>query len=84
MNNKGVGAIFCLIAAILMAARYLSAAIFMSSVQSWSAELFRNGLQYVGPSLPIAAAAALLAGVIFLVSGLIHDRRSRDRRDPEQ
>ena len=84
MNNKGVGAIFCLIAAILMAARYLSAAIFMSSVQSWSAELFRNGLQYVGPSLPIAAAAALLAGVIFLVSGLIQDRRSRDRRDPEQ
>ena len=84
MNNKGVGAIFCLIAAILMAARYVAAAIFMSAAQSWSSELFRSALKYIGPSLPIAAAAALLAGVIFLVSGLIQDRRSRDRRDPEQ
>ena len=27
MNNKGVGAVFCLIAAILMSARYIAAAI---------------------------------------------------------
>ena len=84
MNNKGVGAIFCLIAAILMASRYVAAAIFMSAAQSWSSELFRSALQYVGPSLPIAAAAALLAGVIFLVSGLIQDRRNKNSRDPEQ
>ena len=84
MNNKGVGAIFCLIAAILLAAQYVSAAIFMSGVQTWSAEHFRSALQYVGPSLPIAAAAALIAGVIFLVSGLIQDRRNKNSRDPDQ
>ena len=84
MNNKGVGAIFCLIAAILMSARYLSAAIFMSSVQTWSAELFRSGLQYVGPMLPVCAIAALLAGLAFLTAGILQDRRNKDRRDPDQ
>lgn len=34
MNNKGVGAIFCLISAILISARYISAAVFMSGVNS--------------------------------------------------
>ena len=78
MNNKGVGAIFCLIAAILLAAQYVSAAIYMSGVTSWSAEDFRIALQYVGPILPIAAVAALLAGVGFLISGLVQDRRNRN------
>ena len=50
MNNKIVGAIFCLIAAILAGARYVAAAIFMSSTSTWSAELFQNSLNYVGPA----------------------------------
>ena len=58
MNNKGVGAVFCLIAALLMAAKYLAAAIFMSGVVSWSGELFRSGLEHVGPPLSIAAGIA--------------------------
>ena len=73
MNNKGVGAVFCLIAAILMAARYLTAAIFMSGVLSWDSELFRASLEYIGPALPIAAWAALAAGVVFLVVGMLQD-----------
>ena len=77
MNNKGVGAIFCLIAAILMAAQYVSAAIFMSGVQTWSAEHFRSALQYVGPILPVFAIAALIAGVGFLIAGLTQDRRNK-------
>ena len=84
MNNKGVGAIFCLIAAILMAARYVAAAIFMSAAQSWSSELFRSALQYVGPILPVCAIAALIAGLAFLIAGLKQDRRSRNNRDPDQ
>ena len=78
MNNKGVGALFCLMAAILMSARYVAAAIFMSAAQSWSSELFRSALQYIGPSLPIAAAAALITGLIFLIAGVLQDRRNRD------
>ena len=75
MNNKGVGAVFCLIAAILMSARYVSAAIFMSSVLSWDSELFRAGLEYIGPALPIAAIAALIIGVIFLGVGIFQDKK---------
>ena len=66
MNNKGIGAIFCLISAILMAARYLAAAIFMSSTQSWSNELFTEGLEYVGSPLLIASIIALIVGIGFL------------------
>lgn len=73
MNNKGVGTVFCLIAAILMAARYLSAAIFMSGVASWDSELFQASLRYIGPSLSIAAIAALAVGVIFLAVGVFQD-----------
>ncbi len=73
MNNKGVGAVFCLIAALLMAARYLTAAIFMSGVLSWDSELFRASLDYIGPALPIAACAALAAGVVFLAVGILQD-----------
>ena len=75
MNNKGVGAVFCLIASILMAARYVSAAIFMSGVASSDSELFRAGLDYIGPALPIAAIAALIVGVIFLGVGIFQDRK---------
>ena len=53
MNNKGIGSIFCLIAAIFMAARYMAAAIFMSNVSSLDAGLFASGLEYIGPELKI-------------------------------
>lgn len=75
MNNKGVGAVFCLIAAILMSARYVTAALFMSSISTWSSDMFRASLEYIGPVLPIAAIAALIVGVIFLAVGIIQDRK---------
>ena len=75
MNNKGIGAVFCLIASILMAARYVTAAIFMSGVASWDSELFRSGLNYIGPALPIAAIAALIVGVVFLGIGIFQDKK---------
>ena len=69
MNNKGVGAIFCL----MTAARYLSAAVFMSGATSWDSDLFRAGLSYTGSSLQVAAVLALVVGVIFLGIGVYHD-----------
>ena len=74
MNNKGVGAIFCLIAAILAGAKYISTAVFLSSTSSWDAELFQEGLSYTGPMLTIAAAIALGVGIFFLVLGLSKDK----------
>ena len=73
MNNKGVGVVFCLIAAILAAARYIAAAVFMSNVSSWSEELFQYGLEYVGSSLKILAVVSLIAGIVFLALGVRQD-----------
>ncbi len=79
MNNKAVGTVFCLIAAILAGARYVATAIFMSNTSSWSAELFREGLNYVGPNLLIAAIAALAVGIGFLAFGLLKDGKKADK-----
>ena len=73
MNNKGVGSVFCLISALLMCARYVSAAIFMSGVSSWDSELFAAGLLYVGTPLKTASIVSLIAGILFLVYGLYQD-----------
>ncbi len=73
MNNKGVGAIFCLIAAILFGVRYVAAAIYASSAATISAEIFGVALTSVGPALLIAAVAALVIGVCFLALGFIRD-----------
>ncbi len=75
MNFKGVGAIFCLIAAVLTGVRYLTAAVFMSGTSTWSAELFAASLTYVGPALLIAAIAALVVGICFLGLGIVKDEK---------
>ena len=73
MSNKVIGTIFCMIAAILTGVRYIAAAIFMSNSPSWSAELFQTALKYIGPVPLIAAIAALVVGIGFLVFGLLQD-----------
>lgn len=73
MENKIVGAIFCFMSAVLISARYISAAIFMSGVASWNATLFAAGLEYVGPFLAIAAGIAFIIGILFLGYGLYQD-----------
>ncbi len=80
MNNKGVGAVFFLISAILISARYISAAVFMSNVASWNSELFRSGLHYVGLPLLIASIVSLAAGIAFLASGICQDRRDQKKK----
>lgn len=73
MNNKGVGSIFCLISALLMCARYLSAAIFMNGGSTWDSELFAAGLEYVGSPLRIACIISLVVGILFLAYGIYQD-----------
>ena len=75
MNNKGLGAVFCLISALLMCTRYLTAAIFMSNISTWSAENFSNSLSYVGAPLLVFSILALIVGIGFLTFGIIQDRK---------
>ena len=72
MNNKGIGAVFCLISAI-------PAAIFMSGVNTWDATLFAAGLGYVGPFLSIASAVALIVGILFLGYGVYEEIRKNKK-----
>ena len=77
MNNKGIGSIFCLISALLMCTRYLSTAIYMSGVTTWSAELFSTGLTYIGAPLKVASIVSLVVGILFLLYGLYQDMKKR-------
>ncbi len=79
MNNKGIGAVFCLIAAILTSARYITAAVYMSNSSSWSSELFQSGLSYIGFPLMIASIVSLVAGIVFLGFGLYQDSKGQKR-----
>lgn len=73
MNNKGVGAIFCLISAILISAKYISAAMFVSGATAVDAVLFTEGLEYVGPFLTVATFLALVVGILFWGYGLYQE-----------
>ena len=75
MNNKGVGVIFCLISVILVSAKYISAAMFMSNIAPKDASLFKKGLEYVGPFLSIEAIIAMVIGILFLGYGLYTDSK---------
>lgn len=79
MNNKGIGAVFCLISAILISAKYLSAAIFISGGTTWDATLFAAGLEYVGPFLSIASVVALIIGILFLGYGIYEEIRKNKK-----
>lgn len=75
MNNKGIGAVFFLISTILISAKYISAAIFMSNVTSKDELLFSSGLEYVGPFLSTVSFIALIIGILFLGYGLYLDKK---------
>lgn len=67
MNKRGTGVIFCLIAGLLFCTRYISTAIFMSSVSSWDSELFNAGLSYIGMPLLILSVLSLIIGICYLL-----------------
>ena len=77
MNKRGAGALFCLIAALLYAARYVAAAVYVSNESSWSPELFAVGLQFQGNGLLILSVLSLVVGVGYLVWGEMEEHRQR-------
>ncbi len=69
MTRRAVGFGFCAIAAFLFSSRYFCAAIWGSSVTSWSGDLFHAIYGYVGPGLSIAAVASLVVGIAYIIWG---------------
>lgn len=76
MNDKGIGAIFCLIAAVLISAKYIAAAMFVSG-GSWGADIFATGLESVGPFLTIVSFGALVVGILFMGHGIYQDIKNK-------
>lgn len=66
MSRRTTGTVLLLIAAMLYSTRFLAAAIFGSSIQSWDAGLFNAMLQYVGRGLTNGSMIALGAGLVYL------------------
>lgn len=75
MNRRGTGAIFCFIGSLLFAARYITAAIFMSNVSSWDSLLFAAGLEYQGDGLLIFSVISLIIGAVYLVWAELEERK---------
>ena len=69
MNKRGVGVVFCFMAVMLIGMHYLTAAIYLSNVQTWSKELFLAGLEYTGNLLDILSVIMLVVGVVYLFLG---------------
>ena len=76
MNNKTVGVIFITVSAFLLGMLYLSAAVTISGRELWSSDLFGLALESAGPVLPLAAGALFIAGVCFLISGLVLEAKA--------
>lgn len=75
MGKRGVGAIFCLIAAILFSSRYIAAAVFMSGLVSWNEELFAVGLKYVGSPLKTLSIVSFIIGTGYLVWAEVSEKK---------
>lgn len=75
MNKRTAGVMFCLIAGVLFAIRYIVAALFMSGVLSWNAMIFAAGLEYQGNGLLIFSIISLVVGIVYLVRAEIEDKR---------
>ena len=76
--------IFCLIAGLLYATKYLTAAIFMSGVNKWDESLFQSGLLCVGNGLSVFSLISLFIGIAYLVWAEIDEYRSgKNKRQKE-
>jgi len=67
MSRRAAGIVLVACAALLEAARYLTAAVFGSNVSGWDADLFQAMLQYVGSGLVLWSRVLLIVGIVYLV-----------------
>lgn len=68
MGHRGTGLIFITLSTILFCTRYIAAAIYGSSTESWDANLFQYLLTYVDDgTLFNLSIISLVIGIIYLV-----------------
>lgn len=79
MNKRGVGAIFCIIASVLYITKYIAAAIYLSNSQSWSEDLFYDGVSYIGNSIQYLSIISAIVGIGYLVIAEIEDFNKKNK-----
>ena len=79
MSRRTTGTLLILVSAVLYSTRYLAAAIFGSSLTTWSTELFNAMLRHVGPGLDVWSLIALVAGLSYLVWAEVDAIRARSK-----
>ena len=77
MSKRTTGVSLIAISSFLLAVRYLVAAVWGSSVTSYSTDLFRRMLQYTDGGLKIWSVLALIAGIAYLVWAECAEHRAR-------
>lgn len=77
MSKRGTGVAFIMIAAFLIVAKYLTAAIYGSGMQSWDAELFNYTLGYVGKTLSNLSLLSFFIGIAYIVWGEYSELKSK-------
>ena len=80
MSRRAAGIVLVSCAALMQAARYLTAAVFGSNVVSWDKGLFQAMLKYVGSGLTVWSLVLLAAGVGYLVWAELEAARSRQAK----
>ena len=69
MSKRGTGVAFIAIAALLFSSKYLSAAIFGSSISGWNKDIFHDLLSYVGSPLSVGSIISLIMGIAYIAWG---------------
>lgn len=70
-----VGAILILISSILYCCPYVCTAIYLQNFDAeFSAEVFRQGMQYIGGHFQVLSIIFLIAGVVYLAWGELKDK----------
>lgn len=77
MSKRITGGLFCLASSILFSARYVSAAIHVSAMDSWDEVIFAKSLGYVGTGLLISSILSFIIGVIYLVLAWLDERKNK-------
>jgi len=77
MGRRFVGAIFCLISAILFASRYIASALFLSSATAYHKELFEGVLDNIGTTLLWLSITSLIVGIVYLIWAEVRDMKDK-------
>ncbi|WP_050184164.1 hypothetical protein [Domibacillus robiginosus] len=80
MSKRGTGVAFIMIAAFLIASKYLAAAIYDAGGPSWDAQIFNSMLIYVGNTLSNFGLLSLFVGIAYIVWEEYDDLKSRNKK----